>query len=207
MLKLISRSTTPVVTLEEVVEHLRRGDTDEDDRLIERYVNAATRHVENWCALSLVDQTWDYYFDEFPDGTDPYGRYILIPRPPLLEIEAIYYRDSAGVEQEFNTNSYLIDYTSHPSRVFLTAAGSWPDTDGAMNSGRIRFRAGYVDESSPTSADNLVPEDIKAAIQIYAANLYENRESFATGTAFNVAKFPWGVENLLRMYRVDTSLA
>lgn len=206
MLKLIDRSDTLAVPLDEMVEHLRRGDTNEDDRVITRCIRAATMHVENWCAISLVEQRWDYYFDDFPDGMDPYGRYIVIPRPPLLEIEGVFYRDSAGASQELDTSNYLVDYASFPARVFLTATGSWPDTDGARNSGRIRFRSGYIDESSPTSEGD-IPEDIIAAIQIYAANLYENRESFATGTAFNVAKFPWGVENLLRMYRVDTSLA
>ena len=129
-----------------------------------------------------------------------------MPRPPLLEIEGVFYRDSAGANQELDTSNYLVDYAGSPGRVYLTTTGSWPDTDGTRNSGRIRFRSGYIDESSPTSEGD-IPEDIIAAIQIYAANLYENRESFATGTAFNVAKFPWGVENLLRMYRVDTSLA
>lgn len=206
MLKLIDRSSTLVVPLDEMVEHLRRGDTNEDDRVITRYIKAATLHVENWCGISLVEQRWDYYFDDFPDGLDPYGRYITIPRPPLLEIEGVFYRDSSGSSQELDASNYSVDYASHPGRVYLTVTGSWPDTDGARNSGRIRFRAGYIDESSPTSEGD-VPEDIIAAIQIYTANLYENRESFATGTAFNVAKFPWGVENLLRMHRVDTSLA
>lgn len=202
MLKRVTYSDTLVVPLDEMVEHLRRGDTNEDDRYIVRCIRAATTHIENWCGISLVEQRWDYFFDGYPDGLDPYGRYIIIPRPPLLEIEGVFYRSSGTTFSEFG--QYDIDYAD--SKILLMASGSWPNVEASKNSGRIRFRSGYIDESSPVSEGD-VPEDLKAAIQIYAANLYENRESFAVGTAFNVAKFPWGVENIIRHYRVDTSLA
>jgi uncharacterized phiE125 gp8 family phage protein len=194
MLKLIYRSTTPAVSLEEMVDHLRRSDTDEDDRLIERYTDAATRWAENFMGLSIVDTTWDYYFD-YPDGLDPYGRYIRIPRGPLLEIENVYYRD--GGEGEFS--GYSVDY-EYP-KIFLAQSGNWPTVDSAANNGRIRFRAGFVDESSP-GINNEVPEDIKAAIQLYAAGLFEVREANSQGF-----KAPWGAEQILRMYRIENSLA
>jgi uncharacterized phiE125 gp8 family phage protein len=192
MLKLVYRSTTPAVTLEEMVDHLRRSDTDEDDRLIERYTDAATRWAEKFLGLSIVDTTWDYYFD-YPDGLDPYGRYIRIPRGPLLEVESVFYRD--GGEGEFA--AYLVDY-EYPS-IYLDANGNWPTVDSAANNGRIRFRAGFVDESSP-GIMNEVPEDIKAAIQLYAASFYEVREDNAKTTMSRA-------EQLLRMYRIETSLA
>jgi uncharacterized phiE125 gp8 family phage protein len=195
MLKIISRSTTPAVSLEEMVDHLRRSDTDEDDRLIERYTDAATRWAENFTGLALVDTTYDYYFD-YPDGVEPYGRYVKLPRGPLLEIEAVYYRDVA--EGEFT--GYYVDYEM--PRIFLPSTGSWPTTDCDPNDGRIRFRAGFIDESSPGDGINQIPEDIKAAIQLYTAALYEVREANTQGF-----RPPWGAEQLLRMYRIETSLS
>jgi uncharacterized phiE125 gp8 family phage protein len=197
MLKLVYRSTTPAVSLEEMVDHLRRSDTDEDDHLIERYTDAATRWAENFMGLSIVDTTWDYYFD-YPDGLGVYGREIKIPRGPLLEVSSVFYRD--GGEGEFS--GYLVDY-EYP-RVYLDATGNWPTVDSAANNGRIRFRAGFVDESSPGIV-NEVPEDIKAAIQLYAGNLYEVRshdDPMAIST-----RPPWGAEILLRQYRIATSMA
>lgn len=199
MLRLVSRHTTPAVSLEEMVDHLRRTDTEEDDFIIERFVIAAERWVENFTGLALVDQTWDYYFDSYPASNI---RFINIPKPPLIEVEGVFYRD--GSEATFS--DYLIDYASHPSRIFLSSSSSsWPTTDGALYAGRIRFRAGYVDESSSPPTQGEIPEDIKAAIQIYAATLYEQRE-IDDPAALSVRR-PWGAEQLLRMYRVENSLA
>lgn len=194
MLRIVYRSTTPAVSLEEMVDHLRRSDTEEDDLLIERYTDAATRWAENFMGLSIVDTTWDYYFD-YPNGLGVHGREIIIPRGPLLEVESVHYRDSA--EGEFA--SYLVDY-EYP-RVYLGVNGNWPTVDSAASNGRIRFRAGFVDESSP-GITNDVPEDIKAAIQLYTAALYEVREANSQGF-----RAPWGAEQILRMYRIETSMA
>jgi uncharacterized phiE125 gp8 family phage protein len=195
MLKLISRSDTAAVSLAEMTAHLKREDTDEDNTLIQLYTEAATRWVENFTGLAMVDTTYDYYFD-YPDGVDPYGRYVKLPRGPLLEVEAVYYR--YGTEGEFT--GYNVDYEM--PRIFLPYTGSWPTTDGDPNDGRIRFRCGFVDESSPGDSVNEIPADIKAAIQLYTAALYEVRETNTQGF-----KAPWGAEQLLRMYRIETSLS
>ena len=202
MLKPVSYSDTLVVSLEEATLHLRRVDRD-DDTLVKTYIKAATLWAENFAGIALVDQTWDYFFDAYPDGVEPYGRYIKIPRPPLLEIEGAFYR--YGSEGEFA--DYLVDYAMPPSmaRLHLGQNGSWPTTDGAANAGRIRFRAGYLDESSPGDGPNVIPDDIKAAILLYMANLYEVRE-FDEPAAIS-SRPPWGAEQLLRNYRVETSLA
>lgn len=200
MLKLVYRSTTPAVSLTEMKAHLRREDTDEDDTLIERYTQAATQYVENWTGLCLVDTTWDYFFS-YPDGEDPYGRFVTIPKGPLIDVEGVFYRDTA--EGEFS--GYTVSYVDPPSRsrIYLSATGSWPTTDTAILPGRIRFRAGFVDQSSPSDLSaNEVPEDIKAAIQLYVGSLYDRREETTQGS-----KAPWGCEQLLRMWRVDNSMA
>lgn len=194
MLKVIHRCSTPAVSLDEMVEHLKRTDTEEDDYLIERYTTAATRWAENFLGLALVETTFDHYFS-YPDGIDPHGRYVTIPRGPLLDVEGVFYRD--GIESEFT--GFLVDYEF--PRIFLPSTASWPSTDGSLNNGRIRFRAGFLDESSP-GVINEVPEDIKAAIQLYTAALYEVREANSQGF-----RAPWGAEQILRMYRLETSMA
>lgn len=203
MLRLVSRADNLAVSLDEIKDHIRRTDTDEDNALLDRFIRAGQNWVENFTGLALVDQTWDYYFDEFPDGVDPYGRYIKIPKPPLLEIIGAFYTD--GTEAEFS--DYLIDYGCDKTcgRIYLSSTGTWPTTDGARNGGRIRFRAGHVDTGDSPAASGEIPEDIKAAICIYVANLYENRESIIIGTT--ALTIPWSAEELLRMYRVENSLA
>lgn len=196
MLKLISRSSTAAVSLTDMKAHLRRDDTDEDDDYITLLTTAATRWAENFLELALVDTTYDYYFN-YPDGKKPYGTEIKIPRGPLLEVETVYYILNT-VEAEFT--SYAVDY-EYP-RIYLTTTGSWPSFDDVPNNGRIRFRAGFIDESSPGDGPNTIPEDIKSAIKLYTGALYDRREESTQGS-----KAPWGAEELLRMYRIGQSMA
>lgn len=200
MLRLVSYSDTLAVSLEEATLHLRRENRD-DDTLVKTYIKAATLWAENFTGLALVDQTWDYFFDAYPDGLNPYGRYVKIPRGPLLEIEGVFYRN--GGEGEFT--DYLVDYGSYPGRIFLTETGSWPTTDTGQNAGRIRFRAGYIDESSPGDGPNVIPDDIRAAILMYVSTLYDVRE--VNEPAAISSRPLWSAEVLLRQHRIETSLA
>jgi len=200
-LRLVERSSTPVVPLEEFVAHVRREDTLEDDALLRRFLDAATIWAENFTGLALVDQTWDYYVDAFPTDV----RFIKIPRPPLLYIDGVFYRPTSSTS-ESSFSDYYTDIASQPGQIFLGSAASWPSSvDASASSVRIRFRAGYFDESSSPVEIGKIPEDIKVAIQIYAATLYENREATITGTM--ISTVPWSAEQLLRMYRVENSMA
>lgn len=202
-LKLVRRSDTLVVSLDEAKRHMRRTDVGDDDVSILSYVKAATEWVEAWTGLALIDQTWDYYFDAFPASINGVNQPLLIPRSPLLEVLGLFYTDSAFVEVQ--DASFNVDYSHRPGRVYLTS-GSWPSASGTQNVGRIRFRAGYIDEEgSPALSDESIPEAIRVAILIYAGTMFENREAFVTGTI--ASPLPWAAEQLLRQYRIETSIA
>jgi uncharacterized phiE125 gp8 family phage protein len=201
MLRLIESSSTLALSLEEARQHIRRTDTHEDDALIKLYVKAAQDWVEKWAGISLIEQTWDYYLDEFPDivSGNIGGRSIRIPKPPLLEIVGMFLNDGTEI------TDFSVDYSMPNPRVYIEATGSWPTVTPAPNAIRIRFRSGYVDLSGSPGPDGKVPDAIKAAIAIYAATLFENRESLVTGTI--ASKVPWSAEELLRPYRVEDSMA
>lgn len=190
---MLNRVTAPAdspVTLAEAKAHLHVDHSDEDT-LIQLLIEAATDYVDGpygFLGRALIDQTWDYYADAFPDGA------VYLPLPPLIEIEGVYYL-SGGAEAEFT------DYVLDEATGRLT--GTWPTADDETNAVRIRFRAGYLDTSvSPATAN--VPASIRAAILIHVADLYENRESQVAGT---VNQLPWSAEQLLRRYRYHLALA
>jgi uncharacterized phiE125 gp8 family phage protein len=206
-LKLVSRNDDQlVVTLDEAKQHIRRTDTNEDDELILRYLKAATQHVENWCGLALVDQTWDYWTDEFPGAVNYINQPLYLPRAPLLEVIGVFYNSP---ETELDSTGYFVDYAGRPGSVYLGDIGSWPTSGAYKNAVRVRFRAGYIDlQGSPSSsAEQSVPEDIKAAIMIYTGTMFDYREAYYTGTAQTAVLMPWGAEQILRQYRVETSIA
>jgi uncharacterized phiE125 gp8 family phage protein len=194
--KVVVRPANAPITLAEAKSHLR-VDHDDDDDLIAGMIEAATGYAEQFLGRALIDQTIDLYVDAFPASG---SLTIAIPRPPLIEIEGVFYT-SGGSELEFT--GFAVDAVSQPARIYLPVSGSWPTTDTTPNAVRIRYRAGYLDTGVSPPADD-VPKAIIAAIKLYLGTLYEQRETFQPNTVYAM---PWGAENLLRMYRSDLSLA
>lgn len=201
-LKLVTAPATYPVTLEEAKAHCN-VDFADHDVLLEIYRKAATDEAEQFTGRALIEQTWDYYLDEFPTAPDA----IRIPRPPLIEVVGVFYRDSSGSEQTLDTDTYVVDEdvdpVGKPARIALAYGGAWPTLQTVANAVRIRFKAGYVDENSPQAAN--VPYAIKAAILLIIGTLYANRETIVVGQS--VALMPWSAEQLLRRYRVERAMA
>ena len=198
-LKLIS-APAPTLTTAEAKAHLRVVSSD-DDTFIDALVAAATASVEAFTGRALIDQTWDLYLDEFPTTSD--AMFIKIPKPPLIEVVEINYDDAAGAIQVIDPTDYYVDNASQPGWVVPTGTLTWPTPLDAINTVRIRFRAGYLSNDSPPVAN--VPGDIRAGLLLTLGSLYENREQVVVGTIAN--KLPWGVENLLRPHRVLLGMA
>ena len=209
-LKLVTAPATYPVSLAEAKAHVREDSSDFDTQ-IQAFVYTATQYVDGpkgFLGRALIDQTWDYYLDEFPHGlVRHHWRYrsqpIEIPLPPLIAVSGVFYLDGNGVEQEFDASNYTVDDTNEPGRVVLKSGKCWPTVACEPNSVRIRFRAGYIDANSPPQAN--VPYPIKAAILMYVGDLYANRESQIVGDT--AAKLPWAAEQLLRPHRVTMSMA
>lgn len=190
----ISLPTFEPVSLVEAKAHLRVTFSD-DDNVITAFIAAARMNVEGWLGRALVDQTWDLYLDSFPTDT---FKGIQIPLPPLLEVISVKYDDGGGVEQTVSPTAYYVDKASQPGWIVPVGVGaSWPTPIDAINSVRIRFRAGYITNNSPPEQ---IPFDIKAGMLLTVGSMYEHRESQVVGTIAN--KLPFGVEQLLRRHRV-----
>lgn len=195
-LKLITPPATYPVSLAEVQAHCRAPEAD-FVTMLEIYRRAATEDAENFTGRAFIDQTWDYYIDAFPTGE------IEIPKPPLIEVVGLFNLDGAGNEQEVPTSGYVIDSVSELARVVSAYGASWPTPQAIANAVRIRFRAGYLDNSSPPVAN--VPFAIKAAILLTVGTLFANRETIVIGQTATL--LPWAAEQLLRPYRVHRSMA
>jgi len=198
-LKLITAPLFKPISLAEAKAHLRVIDSDEDD-LINLYIGAATRNVEAWTGRALVEQTWELQLDEFPTSE------ILIPKPPLISVDSVRYDDSAGDEQTFSSLFYDVDTVSEPGWIEPHADDEWPTSSSvleAINAVRIRFRAGYSDSNSPPTTT--IPDDLKAGVLLTLGTLFANRETVQVGAI--PYQLPWGIQNLLRPYRVLLGMA
>jgi uncharacterized phiE125 gp8 family phage protein len=195
-LKLITPATTFPVTLEEVKAHCRVS-FDDDDDLLQIYLEAATSHCEEFQGRAYCEQTWELTLDEFPLEE------IEIRRPPLIGVVSIKYDDGDGLEQTVDVSEYTVDTVSEPG--WVLPADSWPSGvfDG-INAVRIRFKAGYADSMDSPNV-SLIPKDIKAAILLYVGTLYANRETIVIGQS--AVTIPWAAEQLLRRRMIHVQMA
>lgn len=203
-LKLITPPATDPITLAQAKEHLRYVDDDED-ALIAAFIKSATQNVEQFTGRALIDQTWDLVLDSFPtDKTVTPHLEIKIPKPPLIEVTQIEYDDLNGDQIIVPSGNYYVD-TTNDLFGWVVPQGTliWPATIDAINSVRVRFRAGYLNTNSPPTA--AVPDDIIAGLKLMLGTLFEHRELQAVGSI--ATRLPWGVENLLRPHRVLLGLA
>lgn len=208
-LKLVTDAEDWPITLEQAKAHLREDSSDFDEQ-IEAYIDAATAYADGpggYLGRALIDQTWDLYLDSFPcprwEGSRRIDA-IEIPLPPLIEVIGVFYLDSSGTEQPVSDSNYTVDPASEPGRIVLKSGSSWPTIQQGANAVRVRFRAGYLDQTVSPAVD-AVPGTIKAALLIMVGDLFSNRESSVVGAS--VSKIPWSAEALLRRHRIYLSMA
>lgn len=162
-LRLITAAADVPVSLEEAKQFLK-VDHDDDNDLITALLASAVAYVEGptgFLGRVLIDQTWELVLDAFPTENDGV---IQIPMPPLIEVESVVYDDSNGDEQTLSTDSYTVDNVSEPGWVVPTD-GTWVTPYDGINVVRVRFRAGYLDQTVSPAVE-AVPDDIKNAIKL-----------------------------------------
>lgn len=198
--RIVLQPETEPVTLVQAKAHVRVTST-ASDSLITTFIKAARRAAERFTGRALIDQTWDVFLDEFPEDE------IELPKPPLIVVEGVFYRDADGVEQELSTDDYVVanaDDEHLSGRVVLAATASWPTIQERPNAVRVRLRAGYLDATT-SPAEAAVPEDIQTAILLHVGHLYAHRETVVVGET--VSELPMGTRELLRPYRVLLGMA
>lgn len=164
-------------------EHLG-VDTSVSDDYLAALIAAATDMIDgkSWLGRAIGVQTWELTYDTFPTGA------IEIPLPPLVSVESVKYVNAdTGSLDTFEAADYFVDTDSVPGWVVLGADASWPTPMSTANAVRIRFTAGY----------DPVPDSIKFAVALIAADLNDNRSATAEdvlkrgGTAYALLQKYW----------------
>lgn len=186
MKTLITAPATEPLVVEEVRNHLRVDDNDED-LLIEGLITAVRENVEAYLRRPLITQTWDLYLDSWPASSR-----IKLPLPPLQSVTHVKYTDIDDVEETLSSDDYHVDTVSTPGEIVLRYGESWPTaTLRTSNPIVVRFVCGYGDASD-------VPQSIKQAMLLIIGHHFENREITAPIT---INKVPESADSLLWMKR------
>ena len=183
---LVTSPTAEPVSLTEAKDHLRVTTTD-DDTYISALITVARKYIEEANSISVINQTWDYWLNWFPDE-------IELPRSPLSSITSITYTDTDGAEQTLATSVYTVDSDSLPGRVYEAFNQSWPTTRAIPKAIKIRFVGGY------SAAASGVPSNLTQAILLMIGHWYESREPIVVGTI--TSEIPLAAKALMAPYKM-----
>jgi uncharacterized phiE125 gp8 family phage protein len=190
---LISPPVGTPISLQEARAQCRVDDASED-ALLSGYVRSATEHVENITGLKLLDQTWEWTVDAFPDRCG----WLRLPLAPLLSIVQIVYQNEQGTALTLDPMVYLIRGLgdAQPAQLILVPNQECPSTWHGHGAVIIRARYGWMDHNS-------VPEAIRQALAMLVAYWFNQREAAVIGPDYGpVSDVPYGVKALLEPYRV-----
>ncbi len=146
--------------------HLRVDHTDEDD-YIDTVIAAAVDYAENYTDRQFITATWVARMDEFPTTGDN----IELRKNPIASITSIQYVDTNGTTQTWSSANYETDLKSNVARIRPISTESYPSTKDQLNAVTVTFISGYG------SAASDVPGDIKHALKLIIAYLYDNRDT------------------------------
>ncbi len=170
--------TSEPVTTDEAKLHLRLSlDATDEDAVVDRCIAAARQWFEDRTGRALINQTWKYTIDNwYASESVRRPGFIYLPRAPLSSVTSVYYTATDGSSTLWDSANYTVDTESEPGRLALAYSKSWPVTREVVNAISITYVAGY----GATAAS--VPDGVKAALLLTIADLFENRETFTTGT-------------------------
>ena len=185
------------ITLQEAKDQVRVTHSDEDDKL-NLFIAAACDYTEQILSRTLIEQTWDLYYDRFPCGDNA----IEIGGPPLISVTSVKYIDSADTEQTWDSANYTVDVDqAYQALIYPAINASYPNTRVYPKSVIIRIVTGYENSgASPVDYADNVPSTIKQAILLLLGHMWENRENSTIGV--DVKTIPMGYDAMLASHKV-----
>lgn len=166
-------------------------DGDDEDIFISTLITVARQMCEQWVWRALITQTRDYYLEAWPRAG-----YIELPRPPLLTVTSVAYRDEDGVTATMSSDDYRVETAYEPGRIVLRPNKTWPTP--TLDTGLpivVRYTCGY----GTTAAS--VPEPLRQGMRLLAGHLFENREAVVV-SGYQAVQVPLTVDWLWRPYEV-----
>lgn len=185
-LEVITKPTFEPISLDEAKGYLRVSQ-DLEDAWITSAIKAARYYSELHLKQTIPATTYTWFIDSFPSNQGYFNRdiraagmgpawlpgtqsaVITLPKPPLLSVTGVEYRDVQGQMQTLDPATYVVSLGMGTS--LATANNSiWPPTAVAplIDNVLITFRSGYA------TADD-IPEPIKIACQMWVTHWYEQR--------------------------------
>ncbi len=151
------------ISLAEAKVHLRITHND-DDTYISALIISARRAVEQRYDISLLQQSWSVFVDDWPDV----GIFDL-PLFPVMSIADVKIYGDDDVAATLDPAHYYLDTVSRAARLVLRMGRIFPPPGRRANGIEIKLVAGF----GATAAS--VPSTIKQALLITLSDWFANR--------------------------------
>lgn len=129
-----------ILSVADLKGEVRRTDASEDAKFLDAIKDAYYR-VDGpfgWLNRAILEQEWVGVIDAFDDR-------IELPLPPLVTVDQVRYRDTAGAWQVLSTSVYGVSLYGVCGMIYRKDGQSWPDVDANPDAVEIAFTCGYAD--------------------------------------------------------------
>lgn len=185
--KIVTPNTTLLVSLAEFKEHVNWPSADtSQDTVMTAYIKAATENAKQFTGREFLNTTWQLLLNNFPSR-------IALTKSPVSSVTSVSYYNSDNVLTTLSADEYQVVEGGEYGFAGIVFDGNIPSTYNKEQNVVIEYVSGYG------SATSNVPEAIRVAVMMQAANWFANRESEQTGT--NVVQLANGVQHLLYPYK------
>jgi uncharacterized phiE125 gp8 family phage protein len=168
-----------------------RLETSADDDLVGFLIQAAREYVERIANRSLITQTLDLTFDEWP------GDKIELPRGPVQSVTSVTSYTTADAAAVMSAADYRVDTTTDPGRIALKDGAVWPsDLRATGSAGVVRYVTGYG-----ATIDDSVPAPLRQAIVLLVGHWYETTSVAGP----NLSVLPFGFDAAIAPYRIPAA--
>jgi|MDSW01.2.fsa_nt_gb uncharacterized phiE125 gp8 family phage protein len=192
-LKIETKPTLKLVTVTECKNFLRVDFTD-DDNYISDLIDMAIETIENYCNISIYEQTLVQQCDLWEETFN-------LLRSPIqnsgdLTVEHIKYYDENDVQRVWDASNYNVDTNMSPARIYLKDdSDSYPTIATRIFPIEVKYKSG-------TDAVNSAPKILKQACLLIIGQFYENRQPYIVGRS--VSEIPMTVKYLLDKHKIQT---
>lgn len=162
-------------------------DTDDQDALLQGYLDAGVAHVESLTGLRLASQTvklraWGFDCNTF-----------VLPIAPVVAVTAIDYLDTTGAPQALDAAVYTTALYGLSPLITLAPGQRWPSTRCAPGAVTLTLTVGW--------AEGALPAELRQAVILTFGDFNTFREQAMAGLVSNVAGV--AVESLLTNWRLN----
>lgn len=163
----------------------------DQDLLLDK-IQSAREVCEEYTGVTFGGAMYDMYFDFLGPYFSGWTNFrlaenyniITIPKEPMVSVQGIWLRDSAGVETQLSTDMYNVSQSRRPGRITIN---TWPFMEVIaypfIEQLRIRFTCGYVTPVTINTVSNRLTTQVPHGFSTAGATpLYNSVRFRATGT-------------------------